>query len=143
MTVPTRPKSALDPSTKVVNFSAISVFESRPEIETALMPWPHRDCATAGPISFANTLSTISKTSGVVTRKPPINSVVIPADSSAAPICGPPPWTITISTPCEMASAIACANSPCESDIAWPPNFTTIMRRFHQNQVQQSQQNHT
>ena len=48
-------------------------------------------CATFGPTSLAKTLSTTSKISGVVKRKPPTKELSIPLALSAASICGPPP----------------------------------------------------
>ena len=52
----------------------------------------------------------------------------MPAETSAASICGPPPWTITSSSPCEIAAEIACANAPLSSFMAWPPYLMTIKR---------------
>ena len=129
VTTPTNPRSAGVPSTNALSGFANNVPDFLPDIAMALTPSCSNDCATAGPTSPARTLSTTSNISGVVTRKPPTNSEVIAADFSAASIWGPPPCTITSSTPSLWATAIAFAKAPFSSFMAWPPNLTTIMWR--------------
>lgn len=46
-------------------------------------------------------------TSGVVTRRPARNSLVIPSRFSMAPICGPPPCTTTGRNPAYRRKAMS------------------------------------
>ncbi|CAB4754827.1 unannotated protein [freshwater metagenome] len=90
-TSPTKPKSAVEPSTRRDFFTDTRVGSVRPEIARAAVPLLDNTRATSGPTSLHSTFSTTANISGVVTRKPPTNSLVIPAALSAASICGPPP----------------------------------------------------
>ena len=67
--------------------------------------------------------------SGVVTRRPPLNSDWIPSRSSIAEICGPPPCTMTGLKPAKRRNATSSAKARLRrsSVIALPPYFTTTI----------------
>jgi hypothetical protein len=65
--------------------------------------------------------------SGVVTRRPPLNSLGMPSRVSMALIWGPPPCTTTTRRPAKRMKATSWANASCRerSVIALPPYLTT------------------
>ncbi len=66
-------------------------------------------------------------TSGVVTRRPPLNSLSSPTRSSIALICGPPPCTTTGRRPAYRRKATSSAKAALRSSstMALPPYLTT------------------
>ena len=68
-------------------------------------------------------------TSGVVTRKPPLNSPSRPTVFSISLICGPPPWTTTGRAPMARRKTMSAAKARFRSSsiIALPPYFTTTI----------------
>ncbi|SKT20487.1 Uncharacterised protein [Mycobacteroides abscessus subsp. abscessus] len=71
----------------------------------------------------------ISRTSGVVTRNPPLNSPSTPSFFSIALICGPPPCTTTGWIPQLRRNTMSSAKAffSASSVIALPPYFMTTM----------------
>ena len=94
-TSPTSPMSVGLPSMMGLRCMAENRAPSSPDSPTANGP-----CALISPTSSLDTLPvstmrTTSMASGVVTRRPPLNSDLMPNALSMCEICGPPPWTTT------------------------------------------------
>src|SRR2546428_4858731 len=75
------------------------------------------------------TISTISTVSSSVTRMPPTKRGSLPRRFIRAPICGPPPWTITGLIPTSRRRITSRANGSFRSarSIAAPPYLMTIV----------------
>ena len=75
------------------------------------------------------TMRTTSMTSGVVTRRPPRNSELMPSLLSIALICGPPPWTTTGRTPTWWRKRMSWAKARLRSSftMAFPPYLMTMV----------------
>jgi len=98
-TSPTSPMSVGTPSTITLRRAAVNSFPSSPVVPTAYGPCVLISFTNSRPTWPNSTIRATSSTSGVVTRNPPLNSLVIPSRLSIALICGPPPWTTTGCTP--------------------------------------------
>src|SRR3989441_3379069 len=74
-----------------------------------------------------STISTISTVSSSVTRMPPTKRGSLPRRFISAPICGPPPWTITGLMPTRRRRITSRANGSLRSarSIAAPPYLMT------------------
>src|SRR5712691_5077089 len=75
------------------------------------------------------TISTISTVSSSVTRMPPTNCGSLPRRFMSAPICGPPPCTITGLRPTNFSRMTSSANGSLRSarSIAAPPYLMTTV----------------
>src|SRR5712692_6564914 len=75
------------------------------------------------------TISTISTVSSSVTRIPPTNCGSLPRRFMSAPICGPPPCTITGLRPTNFSRMTSSANGSLRSarSIAAPPYLMTTV----------------
>ncbi len=129
VTSPTSPRSSSCPSAVTVRRSAANRAASSPEMPTASGLWaftsPTRSRCT-WPVS---TMRTTSMISGVVTRRPPRNSLVTPSRASIALIWGPPPCTTTGRRPASRRKTTSPANALWSSGevIALPPYLTTTV----------------
>ena len=67
--------------------------------------------------------------SGLVTRRPPRNSEVMPSRESIEEICGPPPWTTTGWMPHRFMNTMSWAKARLRfsSIIALPPYLITTI----------------
>src|SRR5213594_901480 len=76
-----------------------------------------------------STISTISTVSSSVTRMPPTKRGSLPSRFISAPICGPPPWTMTGLIPTSRSRITSLANRSFRSarSIAAPPYLMTIV----------------
>src|SRR6267142_1787758 len=127
-TSPTSPMSARLPSAcRCMRFRARIMEPSLPESPTARPP-----CRLISPtisllILPTSTISTISTVSGSVTRIPPTNFGSLPRRFMRAPICGPPPWTITGRIPTSRRRRTSRANCSLRSacSMAAPPYLMT------------------
>src|SRR5260370_10545248 len=74
-----------------------------------------------------STISTISTVSSSVTRMPPTNVGSLPSRFMSAPICGPPPWTMTGLMPTRCSRMTSSANGSLRSawSMAAPPYLMT------------------
>jgi hypothetical protein len=75
------------------------------------------------------TISTISTVSSSVTRMPPTNFGSLPSRFMSAPICGPPPCTITGLMPTRRSRMTSSANGSLRSacSMAAPPYLMTTV----------------
>src|SRR5215217_3081031 len=75
------------------------------------------------------TIRTTSMASGVVTRRPPLNSDSMPSRPSIELICGPPPWTTTGWMPTWWRNTMSSAKARRRSSLtmALPPYLITMM----------------
>ena len=110
-TSPTRPRSTSSPSTMVLVGFAVNSPASSPDSPTASGP-----CWLISPTSSrwtwpTSTIRTTSIASGVVTRRPPRNSDLMPSRSSIEEICGPPPCTTTGLNPAKRRNAMSSAKA--------------------------------
>ena len=126
-TSPTRPRSTSSPSTTVPRRRAPSRPASSPDSPTAIGPCWLSSPTSSRPTWPVSTIRTTSMTSGVVTRRPPLNSLSRPTRSSIALICGPPPCTTTGRRPAYRRKATSSAKAAlrASSTMALPPYFTT------------------
>ena len=102
---------------------------SLPERPMARPPSALIDATICLLIEPARIISTMSTVSLSVTRRPALNSLLMPSRSSMPPICGPPPWTTTGLMPTSLRIATSCANqrAALASPMALPPYFTTTV----------------
>ena len=100
---------------------------SLPLSPTALPPWRLMRPTIALLILPTSTISTISTVSASVTRMPPTNCGSLPSFFMSAPICGPPPWTITGLMPTRWSRMTSSANCALRSacSMAAPPYLMT------------------
>ena len=94
-TSPTCPMSTGCPSTYAGRRTAVNSPASSPESPTANGPCALISPTSSRPTCPTSTIRTTSIASGVVTRRPPRNSLSMPSRPSIAEICGPPPCTTT------------------------------------------------
>ncbi len=134
---PTRPMSMTSPSISGLCLVAVMVRASSPVMPTASGP-----CWLSSPTSSrwtwpARTIRTTSMASGVVTRRPALNSLTRPCLSSWALICGPPPCTTTGLRPAWRRKTTSWAKAALSSSsiMALPPNLiTTILPLWRRSQ---------
>src|SRR2546427_728679 len=132
-TSPTRPISTSSPfASRCSRRRARSSPASFPESPTALPPWWLIRPTIALLILPTRTISTISTVSSSVTRMPPTKRGSMPRRFMRAPICGPPPWTMTGLMPTKRSRITSSANGSLRSarSIAAPPYLmTTVLPR--------------
>src|SRR5881296_3367673 len=132
-TSPTRPMSTSSPfASRCSRRRARSSPASLPDSPTALPPWWSIRPTMALLILPTRTISTISTVSSSVTRMPPTNWGSLPSRFMRAPICGPPPWTMTGLMPTRRSKITSSANGSLRSarSIAAPPYLmTTVLPR--------------
>src|SRR2546426_174952 len=132
-TSPTRPMSTSSPvASRCSRRRARSSPASFPESPTALPPWWLIKPTIALLILPTRTISTISTVSSSVTRMPPTKRGSMPRRFMKAPICGPPPWTMTGLMPTKRSRITSSANGSLRSarSIAAPPYLmTTVLPR--------------
>src|SRR5213594_799989 len=132
-TSPTRPISTSSPfASRCGRRRARSSPASFPESPTALPPrWLIRP-TMALLILPTRTISTISTVSSSVTRMPPTKRGSLPSRFMRAPICGPPPWTMTGRMPTKRSRITSSAKGSLRSarSMAAPPYLmTTVLPR--------------
>src|SRR5437667_1138187 len=129
-TSPTRPMSPSWPfASRCSRRRARSSPASLPDSPTALPPWWSIRPTIALLILPTRTISTISTVSSSVTRMPPTNSGSLPSRFMRAPICGPPPWTMTGLMPTKRSRITSSANGSLRSarSMAAPPYLMTTV----------------
>src|SRR5256712_3030601 len=132
-TSPTRPISTSSPfASRCSRRRARSSPASFPESPTALPPWWLIRPTIALLILPTRTISTISTVSSSVTRMPPTKRGSMPRRFMRAPICGPPPWTMTGLIPTKRSRITSSATGswgPARSIAAPPYLMTTVLPR--------------
>src|SRR5262245_24647673 len=127
-TSPTRPMSTTSPSdARDSRLRARMRLASLPDRPTARPPWWLIRPTISLLIRPTRTISTISIVSSSVTRIPPTKRGSLPSRFIIAPICGPPPCTMTGRMPTSRRSTTSRANCSLRpaSSIAEPPNLIT------------------
>src|SRR5439155_8580607 len=102
---------------------------SLPESPIARPPWWLMRPTMSLLILPTSTISTISTVSSSVTRMPPTKRGSLPRRFISAPICGPPPWTITGLMPTRRRRITSRANGSLRSarSIAAPPYLMPVV----------------
>src|SRR5881392_3602764 len=132
-TSPTRPMSTSSPfASRCGRRRARSSPASLPESPTAFPPWWSIRPTIALLILPTRTISTISTVSSSVTRMPPTNRGSLPSRFMRAPICGPPPWTMTGRMPTKRSRITSSAKGSLRSarSMAAPPYLMTVVIKY-------------
>src|SRR5438093_465792 len=129
-TSPTRPMSTVSPlGRRCSRRRARRRLASLPEMPIALPPWWLMSPTISLLILPTSTISTISTVSWSVTRIPPTKRGSLPRRFIRAPICGPPPSTMTGLMPTSRRRITSLANNSFRSarSIAAPPFLMTMV----------------
>ena len=111
------------------SFSALIIWESRPQRPSALAPNLFNRLTRLLLILPANTIMAILAVSASVTLRPLTNSVFFPTALSVSVISGPPPCTSTTFIPMRFKRTISLITAFLRSSliIAFPPYLTTTI----------------